>query len=42
MNVIAGWLICMGLLLLGRSVEKSAEIIVEHKCEAAHNIKEKT
>ena len=40
MNAIAGWLICMGLILLGRSIEKSAEIIVKHKCEIVHNIKE--
>ena len=46
MNAIAGWLagtlICLGLILLGRSVEKSAETIVKHKCETVHNIKEKT
>ena len=42
MNAIAGWFVMAGLILLGSSIEKSAEKIVTHKCEAAHHIKENT
>ena len=34
MNIFAGWLVMVGLLLLGSSIEKAANTIATHKCEA--------
>jgi hypothetical protein len=34
MNVIAGWLVFVGLVLLGSSIEKSANTIATHQCQA--------
>jgi hypothetical protein len=35
MNAIAGWLIAMGLMLLGSSIEKAADKIATRQCEVA-------
>jgi hypothetical protein len=34
MNVIAGWLVMMGLVLLGLSIEKAADTIATQQCQA--------
>lgn len=39
MNVVAGWMVMVGLILLDSSIEKAAEKISSHQCEA--KLKEK-
>ena len=39
MNALAGWLVMIGLILLGSSIEKAADTIATHQCQA--KIKEK-
>ena len=39
MNAIAGWFVMLGLVLLGSSIEKAADTIATHQCQA--KIKEK-
>jgi hypothetical protein len=34
MNAIAGWFVMLGLVLLGSSIEKSANTIATHQCPA--------
>ena len=39
MNIFAGWLVMVGLFFLGSSIEKAADKISTHQCEA--KLKEK-
>ena len=34
MNAIAGWFVTIGLMLLGSSIEKAADTIATHQCQA--------
>jgi hypothetical protein len=34
MNAIAGWMVMVGLILLGSSIEKAADKILTNQCDA--------